>query len=201
MNRLKRNIPNLLSAYRIAAVPVLLALFFVGTEAAIWTNCVIFFIACWTDYFDGVIARKNNYSSVFGKFLDATSDKILIGSVLLMLIAFERLTGYWIIPALLIFIRELLVSGLREFLGQYRIAVPVSWAGKCKTAVQMLASGFLMAGEFGPKLVPYSMEIGLGVFLIATILTIMSGYAYLKIGLDTIKIIDDKGEEALTHKQ
>jgi len=195
MNRFKRNIPNLLSAYRIISVPLLLALFFVGTETAIWTNTIIFFIACWSDYFDGVIARKNGYVSVFGKFIDATSDKILIGSVLLMLIAFERLTGYWIIPALLIFIRELLVSGLREFLGQYNIAVPVSWAGKCKTAVQMLASGFLMAGEYGPKLVPYSMEIGLGIFLIATILTLTSGYSYLKVGIQTVKIIDAENEQ------
>ena len=195
MNKLKRNIPNLLSAYRIVSVPVLLTLFFIGTETAIWANTVIFFIACWTDYFDGVIARRNNYSTVFGQFLDATSDKILIGSVLLMLIAFERLTGYWIIPALIIFIRELLVSGLREFLGQYKISVPVSWAGKCKTAVQMLASGFLIAGEYGYKLVPYSIEIGLGIFIIATILTVISGYSYLKIGLRTISIIDEENEQ------
>ncbi len=198
MDKLKRNIPNLLSAYRIVAVPVLLAFFFVGTEQAIWTNTIIFFIACWTDYFDGVIARRNNYSSVFGKFLDATSDKILIGSVLLMLIAFERLTGYWIIPALLIFVRELLVSGLREFLGQYKISVPISWAGKCKTAVQMLASGFLIAGDYGYKIVPYSMEIGLGIFVVATILTLVSGFAYLKIGLKTINIIDAENDQPPT---
>jgi len=191
---MKKHIPNILSAYRIVAVPFMLMFFYVGTEPAIWANTVIFFIACWSDYFDGIIARKSGYTSMFGKFLDSSSDKILIGSVLMMLVAFGRLTGYWLIPALIIFIREILIAGLREFLGQHNISVSISWAGKCKAAVQMLASGFLIAGDYGYKLVPYSMEIGLGLFLIATVMTITSGYSYVKAGLDTIKILDAQSE-------
>jgi len=192
MSKFKRNIPNMLSAYRIALVPIMTVLFFIGGETATWINVVLFFFACWSDYFDGVIARSQGYTSVFGKFLDATSDKILIGSVMLLLIAFDRLTGFWIIPALMIFIREILVSGLREFLGQYNISVPISRMGKIKTLIQMTASGFLIAGEYGPHIVPYSMEFGLTIFLIASIITVVSGYAYLKAGIKTINELDKK---------
>src|SRR5689334_17418836 len=111
------SVPNLLSAYRIAVVPVLTYFFFVGGAVATWTNVVLFFLACVSDYLDGEIARSTGQTSVFGKFLDATSDKILIGGVLMLLVAFDRLVGLWIIPALIIFLREIIVSGLREFLG------------------------------------------------------------------------------------
>jgi cardiolipin synthase len=191
MSKLKRHIPNLLSAYRIAIVPVLTALFFVGGEVATWVNVILFFFACVSDYLDGEIARSTGHTSIFGKFLDATSDKILIGSVLLLLVAFERLTGYWIIPALIIFIREILVSGLREFLGQYNISVPISRAGKYKTLTQMVASGFLMAGaEYGPHFIPHSFEIGQAAFLLATAMTMISGWSYLKAGIVTIRKLD-----------
>ena len=192
MSTLKRNIPNMLSAYRIVLVPILAYFFFVGGETATWINVVLFFFACLSDYFDGAIARSTGESTTFGKFLDATSDKILIGSVLLLLIAFNRITGIWIVPALIIFIREILVSGLREFLGQYNVAVPVTWIGKWKTAVQMFASGFLMAGEYGPSVVPHSVEIGLVAFVIATIMTLISGADYLIAGIKTVKEIDSK---------
>ena len=192
MSDLKRHIPNFLSAYRIAVVPVMTLLFFIGGETATWINVVLFFFACVSDYLDGVIARSQGYTSVFGKFLDSTSDKILIGSVMLLLVAFDRLTGLWIIPALIIFSREILVAGLREFLGLYKISVPISMMGKLKAAVQMIASGFLVAGEYGYKLVPHSMEIGLGVFLIAALMTLISGYDYLQAGIKTIRELDEK---------
>jgi cardiolipin synthase len=193
MSKFKRHIPNLLSAYRIAVVPVLAALFFTGGEVATWVNVGLFFFACVSDYLDGEIARSTGQTSVFGKFLDATSDKILIGSVLLLLVAFDRLTGLWIIPALIIFIREILVSGLREFLGQYNIPVPISRAGKYKTLTQMIASGFLMAGPaYGPHFIPYSYEIGLTALLLATAMTVISGWSYLKAGIVTIRKLDAK---------
>ncbi len=192
MSDLKRHIPNMLSAYRIAVVPVIAACFYTNTECAIWLSTFLFFIACVTDYLDGVIARRNGYSSIFGKFLDATSDKILIVSVLMILIGFGHITGYWMMAALIIFIREILVSGLREFLGQYKIAVPVTWIGKWKTATQMFACGFLMAGEYGPEFVPYSVEIGYGALLIATLMTVISGTDYLTAGMKTIREIDAK---------
>lgn len=190
MSKLLHNVPNMLSAYRIAVVPVLMLFFFIGGPVATWINVVIFFFACISDYLDGEIARSTGQTSIFGKFLDHTSDKIMIGGVMLLLIAFDRLTGVWIIPALIIFSREILVSGLREFLGQYNISVPISRMGKLKTLTQMFASGFLIAGEYGEALIPYAFEIGKASFLLATYMTAASGWAYLKAGLETLKKLD-----------
>jgi cardiolipin synthase len=157
---------------------------------ATWINVFLFFWACVSDYLDGVIARKSGQVSVFGKFIDHTSDKILIGGVLLLLVAFGKLTGIWLVFALIIFLREILVSGLREFLGQYNVAVPVSWMGKFKTAVQMFGCGFVMAGNYGSALVPHSYEIGLFGFFAATVMTVLSGWDYLKAGLETLQKLE-----------
>jgi cardiolipin synthase len=194
------NIPNLLSFYRIAVVPVIAFFFFVADAGvawmspmtAIWINITLFFFACWSDYFDGVIARRTGQSTVFGQFIDHASDKIMIGGIMLLLIAFGRLTEYWIIPALIIYIREILVAGLREFLGQYNIAVPVSWMGKWKTAVQMFSSGFLIAGDYGDALIPHAHDIGLWSFLAAMVMTVVSGWDYLRAGLSTLRKLEKK---------
>lgn len=196
------NIPNLLSMYRILVVPVLTFFFYVEKAvpefgaAATWINCFLFFWACISDFADGVIARHTGQTSIFGKFIDSTSDKILVGGVMMLLVAFDRLTGIWIILALTIFIREILVAGLREFLGLYNISVPISWIGKWKAAVQMLASGFLMAGSYGPSLVPHSYGIGLFALVAATVMTVWSGWDYMKAGLETIRKLDAEGEAA-----
>ena len=184
------NLPNLLSFYRIAVVPVLTLFFFIGGPVATWINVFLFFWACVSDYLDGVIARKTGQISVFGKFIDHTADKILVGGVLLLLVAFGKLTGIWIVCALIIFTREILIAGLREFLGQYKVDVPISWMGKCKTAVQMFASGFVMAGDYGDSLIPHTYAIGKFAFLIATVMTVLSGWDYLKAGLETLRKLD-----------
>ncbi len=186
------NIPNLLSFYRIMVVPLLTIFFFIGGETATWIATFLFFWACISDYLDGVIARRTGQSTIFGKFIDSTSDKILIGSVMMLLVSFGRLTGPWILCALLIFIREILVAGLREFLGQYNVAVPVTWMGKWKTATQMFASGFVMAGNYGPKLVPHSYAIGKGAFIIATLMTLISGWDYLSAGIKTLRRLENE---------
>jgi cardiolipin synthase len=184
--------PNLLSAYRIAVVPVLTLFFFVGGELATWINVVMFLFACISDYLDGEIARSTGQTTIFGKFLDSTSDKIMIGGTLMLLVSFGRIEGYWIIPALIIFLREILVSGLREFLGLYSISVPVTRMGKFKTLSQMLACGFLIAGpEYGPHFIPHSYEIGLAGLLLATFMTAASGWDYMRAGLTTIRKLDE----------
>ena len=190
MPKLIYNVPNMLSAYRIAVVPVLTLFFYIDGAIATWINVIFFFFACISDFLDGVIARHTGQTSIFGKFLDATSDKILIGGVMMLLVAFDRLTGVWIIPALVIFIREILVAGLREFLGLYNVSVPISMMGKWKTAVQMFASGFIMAGDYGHALIPHSYGIGLFAFLIAAAMTVISGWAYLKAGIETLQKLD-----------
>ncbi len=191
------NIPNLLSFYRIIVVPLLTLFFFIGGPVATWIAVFLFFWACVSDYLDGAIARRTGQSSIFGKFIDHTSDKILIGSVLMLLVAFGQLNGVWILCALIIFIREILVSGLREFLGQYNVAVPVKWMGKWKTAVQMFASGFVMAGNYGPKLVPHSYAIGKGAFLIATLMTVISGWDYLNAGIKTLRRLETEKAQSV----
>ena len=190
MPKLLYNAPNLLSAYRIAAVPLLTVFFYIGGPVAAWINVTIFFFACLSDWLDGEIARKTGQTSIFGKFLDSSADKVLIGGALMLLVAFGRLTGVWIIPALIIFIREIVVAGLREFLGLYNISVPISRLGKWKAAIQMFAMGFLMAGEYGPALVPHSFQIGQIAFLIATAVTVASGWDYMKAGIETIRKLD-----------
>jgi cardiolipin synthase len=191
MAKVMYNIPNLLSAYRIAAVPVIAACFYIDGYWAIWTAVWVFTLACFSDYFDGVIARRTGQISTIGKFLDSSADKILVGGVMLLLVGFQRLTGVWIAAALLIFTREILIAGLREFLAQHNVDVPISWMGKVKAAVQMVASGFLIAGEYGRPVIRYSMEIGEAIFFIATVLTLISGWDYLKKGYETMKTMDD----------
>lgn len=195
MENFKRQIPNMLSAYRIAVVPFLTFFFYIGTETAIWINCALFFIACWSDYFDGKIARKTGYVSAFGKFIDTTSDKVLIGCVLMLLIAFGRITDYWVIPALILFTREIVITNLRGVMGVYKVVVESTWTGKYKALAQMVASGFLMAGEFGPKIVPHSMEIGKVALLVATILSIVSGWDYIKAGISVIRKADREAKK------
>jgi cardiolipin synthase len=199
MSKTLYNIPNLLSYYRILTIPVVTGLFFFDTPdgtlshagaVATWISVAVFFFACISDYLDGAIARKTGQMTVFGKFIDSSSDKILIGGMLMLLVSFHRLDGVWVIPALIIFSREILVAGLREFLGLYNISVGVTWIGKLKTAVQMLACGFLLAGNYGNVYIPYAYEFGKAVFLIAMVMTVISGWDYTKAGLETIRKLD-----------
>jgi len=209
MSKLMYNIPNLLSTYRIAIIPILTMFFYISAAnpdnvmgaTAIWINVVIFFFACVSDYLDGAVARSTGQTSIYGKFLDATADKIMIGGVLMLLVAFDRITGVWIIPALIIFLREILVSGLREFLGLYKISVPISRIGKLKTLSQMFACGFIMAGDYGPTIVPYSYEFGLFALLVATVMTVVSGWDYMKAGIKTIHKLDVEAAEKADEKK
>jgi cardiolipin synthase len=191
MAKVMYNIPNLLSAYRIAVVPLITVCFYIDGYLAIWTATWLFFAACWSDYFDGVIARRMGQTSAIGKFLDSSADKVLVGGIMLLLVGFHRLTGIWIAAALIIFVREILIAGLREFMAFQNVDVPVSWMGKWKAAVQMVASGFLIAGEYGENVVPHSMAIGYALFLVATIMTVVSGWDYLKKGYETMISMDD----------
>ena len=110
---------------------------------------------------------------------------------LMLLVAFDRLEGLWILPAIIILVREILIAGLREFLGPYNIAVPVSKLAKWKTTVQLIVISFLIAGEHGNMLIPYANEIGHFGLLIAMVLTVMTGWGYLKAGLHAIQEIDN----------
>jgi cardiolipin synthase len=173
---------NLLTLSRIAAIPLVVGLLYVPGKFGAYGACAIYAIACLTDWLDGHVARRWGESSDFGRFLDPIADKLLVAATLLVLVAQQRIAGWWVLAALIILCRELLVSGLREFLAGLRVRVPVSRLAKWKTAIQMVALGFLIVGDMGPAaLAPrWIGEIGLA---IAAGLTLMTGYDYLRAGL------------------
>jgi cardiolipin synthase len=174
------NLPNLLTLSRIAAIPLVVASFWLDRGWAQWTAAVLFIAASITDYFDGWLARRWQMVSRVGRFLDPIADKLLVAAVLLLLCAFETLRGVHVIAALVILCREIMVSGLREFLAELRVGLPVSSAAKWKTAIQMTALGVLLVGDAGPAWV---MPLGLALLWFAAALTLWTGYDYLRAGL------------------
>lgn len=186
------NIPNLLCYYRIAVIPAMVALFFFDNAVTAWINVALFALAGLSDFLDGRIARATGQTTLLGKFLDSSTDKMLIGAVLMMLIAFDRLDGLWIIPAMVIFLREILIAGVREFMALYNVIVPISKMGKWKMTIQMFFIGFLIAGTYGEMLIPYAYEIGKAGFLFAMAITVTSGYDYIRQAWKTIQDIDNQ---------
>lgn len=176
------NLPNLLTLSRILAIPVIVALFYVEGNAAKWAALCIFVAAALTDYLDGYFARSRREQSALGRFLDPVADKLLVASVVLLLVAFDRITGWTVIAALIILFREIMVSGLREFLAGLNVRVPVSRMAKWKTAIQMIAMGFLIVGDAGPGFIP-ALAIGKIGLWIAAGLTLYTGYNYFRSGL------------------
>jgi cardiolipin synthase len=177
------SLPNLLTLSRILAIPVVVASFYVSGDYARWFACAIFSAAGLTDWLDGHMARRWEQQSEIGRFLDPIADKLLVGATLFMLVAKGRLSTEWaVLPALVILCREILVSGLREYLAELRIGLPVSRLAKWKTAIQMVAIGVLIVGEAGPHLLPVT-AIGELLLWIAALLTLVTGYDYLRLGL------------------
>src|SRR5437879_6458087 len=176
------NLANFLTLSRIAAIPLVVALLYLPGKFGAYGACAIYAAACITDWLDGHVARRWGQPSEFGGFLDPIADKLLVAATLLVLVAEQRIAGWWVLAALIILCRELLVSGLREFLAGLRVRVPVSGLAKWKTGIQMVALGFLIVGDKGPpELAPQLVgEIGLA---LAAGLTLVTGYDYLRAGL------------------
>ena len=179
------NLPNILTLGRIIVIIPLLIALHIGTKNALWVSALLFVAACLTDFLDGYLARLQKQQTAFGKFLDPIADKVLIAVVLLMLAAKGRIDDLTLIPAMVILSREILVSGLREFLGGQNITVPVSRLAKWKTTVQMMAIGLLLLGDVGPAfVVQYQIgEIGLWV---AAALTAITGIQYFSSGFKAL---------------
>lgn len=185
------NLPNLLTYSRIAAIPVIIGCLFVPKPLGNWLAFSFYTYACVTDFFDGYLARAWQQQSSLGRVLDPIADKLLVAAVLLMLVADARIEGLSILAAAVILCREILVSGLREFLAEVRVGLPVSSLAKWKTAIQMLALGFLIVGDAGPTLIWFeTIEVGIGGLWIAAILTLVTGYDYLRASLAHIHGID-----------
>jgi cardiolipin synthase len=175
-------LPNLLTLSRIAVIPLVVGTFYLSQPWASWLGWGLFSAACITDWLDGHFARRWQQFSAFGRFLDPIADKLLVAVVLMMLVAFDRLTRSALFPALVILAREILVSGLREFLAGLRVGVPVSRLAKWKTGIQMVAIGTLLIGDAGPAAIPV-LGIGEALLWLAALLTLVTGYDYLRAGL------------------
>ena len=176
------SLPNLLTVSRIVATPVVVASFYAPGAAAHWFACVLFTAAAVTDWLDGHMARRWRQQSEIGRFLDPIADKLLVSATLFMLTAFGRLSAGTILPALVILCREILVSGLREYLAGLRVGVPVSRLAKWKTFIQMVAIGFLIVGDAGPAFLRVT-AVGETLLWTAALLTLFTGYDYLVAGL------------------
>jgi CDP-diacylglycerol--glycerol-3-phosphate 3-phosphatidyltransferase len=195
-----KKIPNFLTTFRLAIIPILILSFYIPGMIANIIAAVLFAIAAITDYFDGYFARTLKAQSNFGKCLDPIADKLLVIVAIVMLINFSDRNLWILIPGLIIICREVLVSGLREFLAEIRVSVPVSKLAKYKTAVQMTAITGLLLGEKGSS---YALYYWLGgfvelemkfllvsfiifaskiLFTLAAFLTVITGYAYFRVG-------------------
>ncbi len=177
------NLPNILTYGRILAVPLVAGLLMLGGNAARWWALGIFILAALTDWLDGYLARKWQQQSILGRMLDPIADKVLVAVVLLVLAGDGILYGGHVWAAIIILSREVLVSGLREFLGELQVSVPVTKIAKWKTTVQLVAIGFLIAGPAGDEIFGYVTAIGIFGLWIAAGLTLYTGYDYFRAGL------------------
>lgn len=182
------NLPNLLTYFRILLVPLVVIALYLEEDAGNWTALALFAIAGITDWLDGYLARAWNQTSNLGRMLDPIADKLLVAVVLLALTWQGTIAGYSLWAAIIILCREILVSGLREYLAGLRVSVPVTQLAKWKTAIQMIALAFLLLGPAGDRFVPGITELGLTLLWAAAILTLYTGYDYFRAGL---RHIDD----------
>jgi cardiolipin synthase len=180
------DLPNILTLSRIAAIPLLVVLVAINTPAGDLAACLLFSAAAITDYFDGKLARSRRQQSDLGRMLDPIADKLLVGAALMMLVGQNRLSALALYPAIVIMLREILVSGLREYLAGIRIGMPVTRLAKWKTGFQMGALGTLLAGNTSATILhlgflPVSL-IGETMLWIAAALTLITGWDYLTAG-------------------
>ena len=181
------SLPNILTASRILTIPVIVATFYMDGDGIRWVACILFIIAAITDFFDGYLARRRNIVSSLGRFFDPIADKLLVAAVLLMLVAFDRVSRFSVLPALVILLREILVSGLREFLAEIKVGMPVSRLAKWKTGIQMTALPALLVGDAAaPHWLP-AQTLGEICLWAAAALTLFTGWDYLRAGLKHMK--------------
>jgi len=176
------DLPNMLTLSRILAIPVLVSL---RMPAADFAACIVFSAAAITDYLDGHLARSRRQQSDLGRMLDPIADKLLVGAALMMLAGEGGLRGYTLYAGVIIMLREILVSGLREYLAGIRIGLPVTKLAKWKTGFQMGALGTLLAGDPSAHLLDFIPvnTIGSAMLWVAAALTLLTGWDYLTAGL------------------
>ena len=189
-------IPNILTIGRILIVPIFVLTFFLPGFFGDLIPFFLFIVASFTDFLDGMLARLFKEESKLGELLDPVADKILVASALVLLIMNGTIKNYEVIAAIIILTREILVSGLREFLAKGQISLPVSGLSKIKTVIQMVSITILLTGETGNKLVNFqdynAQVIGIILLWLSAFLTLYTGYDYLRKGIDYAINEDDK---------
>jgi cardiolipin synthase len=191
------SLPNILTFARIAAIPIVVGCIY--AEAILdwplwlrWVALTVFIAAAVTDFLDGYYARMWDQQSALGRMLDPIADKLLVASCLLMLAADRTILGWTLWAAIVILCREILVSGLREYLAGLRVSVPVTKLAKWKTTAQLVAIGFLLAGEAGDRVIPFITQIGILLLWVSAIVTIYTGWDYFQAGIHHL-IKEDEG--------
>lgn len=197
------SLPNLLTLSRILAIPGLVALLFFDAPLYRWLACGLFVLAAVTDYFDGYFARAMGQISAFGRFLDPVADKLFVAAALLMLVHAERVSELSVLAVLVILCREILVSGLREFLAGAAIGLPVTTLAKWKTGIQMVAIAVLIVGDAGNGVLNPLLNLTLPITVIgeallwaAAGLTLITGYDYLRAGIRHMQAEDARQASA-----
>jgi len=191
-----KKIPNILTIGRILIVPFFVLAFYLPGFYGDLTACVLFVIASFTDFLDGMLARMMGEESKLGELLDPIADKIIVATALLLLVMSGTIRHYEVIAAIIILTREILISGLREFLAKGQIKLPVSNLAKLKTFLQMVAIALLLTGETGNKILNFqdynAQTIGIILLWLSAFLTLYTGYEYLRKGIDHAMSEDNK---------
>jgi len=172
-----QSLANKLTLSRILVIPVILLLLAIPHAWAAWMALVFYAVAGVTDWLDGYMARRENQVTMLGQFLDPIADKLLVSAVILLLVYNKQIDGLTVFPAVIILLREVAVSGLREFLAGVRVSVPVSHLAKWKTTIQLIALGFLIVGRYAPESIPSTFIGDLGLW-IAGVLTVFTAWDY-----------------------
>ena len=191
-----KKIPNILTIGRIIIVPFFVLAFYLPGFYGDLTACVLFVIASFTDFLDGMLARMMGEESKLGELLDPIADKIIVATALILLVMDGTIRHYEVIAAITILTREILISGLREFLAKGQIKLPVSNLAKLKTFLQMVSISLLLTGETGNKILNFqdynAQTIGIILLWLSAFLTLFTGYEYLRKGIDHAMSEDNK---------
>ena len=191
-----KKIPNNLTIGRIIIVPFFVLAFYLPGFYGDLTACVLFVIASFTDFLDGMLARMMGEESKLGELLDPIADKIIVATALILLVMSGTIKHYEVIAAIIILTREILISGLREFLARGQIKLPVTNIAKLKTFLQMVAIALLLTGETGNKILNFqdynAQTIGIILLWLSAFLTLYTGYEYLRKGIDHAMSEDNK---------
>ncbi len=201
------NLPNILTISRIIVIPVIFLAIYIHT---VWWSvlaAILFIVAAITDYFDGYLARSRNETSAFGRLLDPIADKLLVVSALLIIVANRMVDEISYIPVCIIMCREILVSGLREFLAEVKVGMPVTRLAKWKTGFQMTALSMILLSRVGivqiaDKQIPVFGVMGEVLLWVAGALTFMTGYDYFKRGMDYVRGLEkQKNAQPLSQEE